>query len=103
MINPYNSPGVYYHKITGECEKTRSSNNNNDYDGLVISDGTHVFIMSKIVFWNNYPQAASNGPRWIESVYMNGSFVRKEYFVGLEILQRYCQKTILIHLKYLII
>ena len=80
MINPYNSPGVYYHKITGECEKTRSSNNNNDYDGLVISDGTHVFIMSKIVFWNNYPQAASNGPRWIESVYMNGSFVRKEYF-----------------------
>ena len=29
--------GVYYHKTTGECELTRSSNNNADYDGVVVA------------------------------------------------------------------
>lgn len=46
VVNPYDSPGVYYHKITGECTINKARTNDK-YDGIVVSDGTHVFRIGK--------------------------------------------------------
>lgn len=42
IVNPYLVSGVFYHNINGDCERERTSNNNEDYDGIVVSDGIHV-------------------------------------------------------------
>ena len=48
LHKPYSLPeGVYYHKTNGNIEIKRSSSNNNDYDGVVVSDGTHQFMIGR--------------------------------------------------------
>ena len=43
--------GTYYHKKTGEIEVTRSSNNDYDYDGVVVSDGETAFVVGTRIFY----------------------------------------------------